>query len=191
MQKEMLGRSQQNINSGHGRLCFPRMDAATFPSHMLLKDLPLPHQEVESEALPLNLEDCGGGFDQQRIPEWCCMIPEALRKPCTLSCSTVSRMHSGAWISMEVVPLLWGRPAGETTESQRETHKVSRVFQPTSLWVSCQAPATGGSETVADILASTLMAKMSRFTALSENCLVVFSQFLELWDTTIKWLLLF
>lgn len=63
---------------------------------MLLKDLPLPHQEVESEAPPLNLEDCGGGFDQQRIPEWCCMIPEALRKPCTLSCSTVSRMHSGA-----------------------------------------------------------------------------------------------
>ena len=56
--------SQQNINSGHGRLCFPRMDATTFLSHMLLKDLPLPHQEVESEAPPLNLEDCGAGFDQ-------------------------------------------------------------------------------------------------------------------------------
>ena len=112
------------------------MDVTTFPSHVLLKNLTLPHQEVASEALPLSLEDCGAGFDQQRIPEWCCVIPEALRTPCTLSCSTVSRMHSGAWISMEEVPLLWGHPAGETTESQRETHKVPRMFQPTSLWVS-------------------------------------------------------
>ena len=53
-------------------------------------------------------------------------FPVALSQECT----------SGAWISMEEVPLLWGHPAGETTESQRETRKVSRVFQPTSLWVS-------------------------------------------------------
>lgn len=85
--------SEQKITSGRGRVCFPRMDATTFPSHVLLKDWLLPHQEVESGALPLSLEDCAAGFDQQRIPEWCCVIPEALRKPCTLSCSTVSRMH--------------------------------------------------------------------------------------------------
>lgn len=35
-----------------------------------LEGLATSHQEVESGALPLSLEDCAAGFDQQRIPEW-------------------------------------------------------------------------------------------------------------------------
>ena len=140
---------------------------------------------------PLNLQDCGGGFDQQMIPEWCCVIPEALRKPSTRSCSTPSRMHSGAWISMEEVPPLWGRPSGETRESERNAQGGPGI--PTSKALSLPArhlPRKGVKLLL--IPASALMAKMSlHFTALSENCLVAFSQLLELWDTTIKWLLLF
>lgn len=80
---------------------------------------------------------CSLALTNRGSQEWCCVIPEALRKPCTLSCSTVLECTSGAWISMEEVPLLWGHSAGETTEeSEGDAQGVPGCSQPTSLWVS-------------------------------------------------------
>ena len=77
-------------------------------------------------------------------------FPVALSQECT----------SGAWISMEEVPLLWGHPAGETTEGERDAQGVPGVPANKPLSLPARHPPREGVR-LQLIPASALMAEMS------------------------------
>ena len=127
--------SQQDINRDRGRLGFPRMDATTFLSHVLLKGWPHLYEEVESEALPWTCRTVGvaltnrgsqsGAAWSPRLLENPVRIPVALPQECTLGPELAWKKSHHS----EVVLL-------ERPESQREMLRVDQAFQPARLWVS-------------------------------------------------------